>query len=265
MKKFNGKAIYEPSGKAAEYSPWACNFYTGCSNDCDYCYCKRGVMAHVWDTTPRLKKCFKNEEHALRTFIKELEKNLDAIKKTGIFFSFTTDPLLKETRALTWAAVTACQAYNVPVQLLTKCSLQPDEIPDFPHKNLIAIGFTLTGADELEPGASTNEERIESMQRLHERGYKTFASIEPVIDPFKAEDIILSTLGICDLYKVGLISGKGKDFYNSRYVVELWWTLRDLAMNGYKIYLKDSLLSYIDKERSTLKNFVGADYNIFNN
>ena len=36
--EFNGKAIYNPKGKAGEYAPWACNFYTGCSNDCEYCY-----------------------------------------------------------------------------------------------------------------------------------------------------------------------------------------------------------------------------------
>lgn len=57
--RFNGKAIYNPSGKAGEYSDWACNFYTGCSNNCDYCYCKKGVMSHVWSDTPKLKKCFR--------------------------------------------------------------------------------------------------------------------------------------------------------------------------------------------------------------
>ena len=36
MEKFNGKAIYNPSGKAGEYSTWACNFYVGCSNMCEY-------------------------------------------------------------------------------------------------------------------------------------------------------------------------------------------------------------------------------------
>lgn len=34
-KRFNGKAIYNPSGKAGEYSQWACNYFTGCSNECD--------------------------------------------------------------------------------------------------------------------------------------------------------------------------------------------------------------------------------------
>ena len=37
-KEYHGKAIYQPSGKAAEYGEWACNFHIGCSNWCDYCY-----------------------------------------------------------------------------------------------------------------------------------------------------------------------------------------------------------------------------------
>ena len=68
-KRFNGNAIYQPTGKAAEYAPWACNFYTGCSNNCLYCYCKRGVMSHVWTPYPNLKKIFKNETHAYEMFV----------------------------------------------------------------------------------------------------------------------------------------------------------------------------------------------------
>jgi hypothetical protein len=46
---FNGKAIYQPSGKAAEYAGYACNFYVGCSCGCTYCYngCSRKTSATV--------------------------------------------------------------------------------------------------------------------------------------------------------------------------------------------------------------------------
>lgn len=265
MKEFKGKALYQPKGKAKEYSPWAVNFYTGCSNDCDYCYCKRGVLGHTWSTTPRLKKCFKDEEHALEIFCKELIDNLGPLRDKGLFFSFTTDPLLSKTKALTWAGVALCQSHNVPVKILTKSSLAPDEIPDFPNKKQIAFGFTLTGADDLEPGASTNDERIKAMKILHQKGYKTFASIEPVIDPIRARQIILITSGYCELYKVGLISGKGKNFYY-RYQIEIFWRwLKVMAKFGVKIYPKDSLLKYLGIERANLKNFVTADYNFFNN
>ena len=47
MKKndFHGKAIYEPSGKAAEYSNWACNLYNGCPHSCTYCFNDHNIMA----------------------------------------------------------------------------------------------------------------------------------------------------------------------------------------------------------------------------
>lgn len=72
MEQFKGKAIYNPSGKAGEYSRWACNFYTGCSNGCDYCYCKKGILGHTMGgDTPTLKKCFRNEQHAIEVFFNE--------------------------------------------------------------------------------------------------------------------------------------------------------------------------------------------------
>jgi DNA repair photolyase len=105
---YHGKVIYNPSGKAGEYSYWACNFYVGCSNGCEYCYCKKGIFAPVMgQDKPQLKKCFKNETDAFEIFSKELDKNLGELQKHGLFFSFTTDPLLPETEMLTfWAAGT---------------------------------------------------------------------------------------------------------------------------------------------------------------
>lgn len=271
-RRFNGKAIYQPSGKAAEYSPWACNFYTGCSNDCEYCYCKSGVMSNVWSTEPRLKKCFKDEYDALAIFEGELKRNLEAVRKTGILFSFTTDPMLKKTYIWTLEAVGIALSYSVPVQILTKCT---DWLsgPDFQlmansylwkkKRHLVAFGFTLTGFDEKEPGASSNQERIEAMRELHEMGFKTFASIEPVITPAMSSNMIEATIDFCDLYKVGLISGKGKDFYNETHLKAFyaWLTLKS---SDLKIYLKDSFLSYFNiKRKDCPGNFVNSDYNIF--
>ncbi len=276
QKRFNGKAIYQPSGKAAEYSPWACNFYTGCSNDCEYCYCKRGVMSHVWSIKPELKKCFRNEIHALMVFKNELETAIGdypSIKEHGILFSFTTDPLLPETRDLTFKAIEIAMARNINVQVLTK---RADWIEEFERRmglkpNLygavedsVAFGFTLTGFDEKEPGASTNQERIEAMRELHDMGFKTFASIEPVITPAMSRNMIEATRGFCDLYKIGLISGKGKDFYNKDYLTLFYKWLLTRDPGYFQIYLKDSFLNYFGIPRENLcGNFVNSDYNIF--
>ena len=123
MKPFKGKAIYNPSGKAGEYSYWACNFYVGCSNGCTYCYCKKGILAPVMgQDKPQLKACFKSEKHALEVFGKELKENLEGLRKHGLFFSFTTDPMLAETYYLTLRAIGHCVNNSIPVKILTKCT-----------------------------------------------------------------------------------------------------------------------------------------------
>ena len=272
MKPFSGKALYEPKGKAAEYSPWAVNFYTGCSNDCEYCYCKRGVMSHVWDNKPHLKKCFLNEDDALATFIKELDRNLDNIGNSGILFSFTTDPMLPETKNLTLRAMEEAVMNDVPVKILTK---RADWLDEFiyrieinrcvydKNKHHIAFGFTLTGFDEKEPCACPNDDRICAMRVLHGLGFKTFASIEPIIDPKKSLEIIKETQDFCDLYKVGTMSGR-KMNYKWADMRRLMDYLVHKSREGKKIYLKKSFLDWMRLERDNLPGkFVTADYNIF--
>ena len=83
-KQFNGKAIYNPSGKAGEYSYWACNFYVGCSNMCEYCYCKKGILSNVMgQNKAQLKMCFKDEADALMVFKKNLFRIEPRYKSMG--------------------------------------------------------------------------------------------------------------------------------------------------------------------------------------
>lgn len=265
MTKFKGKAIYQPAGKAAEYAEWACNFYVGCSNGCTYCYLKKGRGAKILGgDKPTLKKCFKDEKHALEVFEKELKSNLSELQEKGLFFSFTTDPMLKETMDLTIKGAFIATHYGTPVKVLTKRADWVDYfLSSFNHGNRwlkhIAFGFTLTGQDELEPGASTNAERIEAMKKLHDAGFKTFASIEPVIDFESSYKMIRQTVGFCDLYKIGLESGKKYDQLDlDEFICN---TIADIE--AY-IYFKDSLLKAAGIERSELPaNCVTKDYNIF--
>ena len=274
MKK--GKAIYEPAGKAGEYAKYACNFYVGCSNDCDYCYCKRGVLGHAMGKPQAtLKKCFADEEQALRIFQKELRENINELQQHGLFFTFTSDPMLKECRSLTIKAIDYAVTFNVPCKILTKRADFLDDLPSewFVNnwtKERIAFGFTLTGCDELEKGANTNDERIETMHTLHIFGFKTFASIEPVIDIEKSYRMIRETLGCCDLYKIGLISGKRN--YNRDEVANFVRSVNGdmLELNTVKttmVYWKDSVIDYLNTNRNdirfTYNHCVNADYNIF--
>lgn len=264
-KIYSVKAIYTPKGKAGEYSRWACNFFTGCSNGCEYCYCRRGVLSSVWSDRPCLRKCFRDENHALECFIREAERNIDALREDGIFFSFTSDPALSGTWPLTIAAMQEALSRGIPVQVLTKMSL-PSYDPTLlsftgKWRGMTAMGFTLTGHDELEPGADTNAQRIEAMRFLHDTGFPTFASIEPIVDFESALRMIRETEGFCDLYKVGLMSGKKYSAEERKEAINMLEELK--KMPERKFYIKDSLISLTGMDRADLPgHFVSRGYHI---
>jgi len=249
------KAIYTPKGKAGEYAEWACNLYVGCSNDCSYCYCKRGVLAHAMGgPAPKLKSCFKDENHALDIFIKELEANLPELQKSSLFFTFSSDPMIPETRKLNWDCIVQAVINDVPVQVLTKnADFIKDEYIGLGHvmagakiHEKIAWGFTLTGRDDLEPGASRTEERIEAMEMLHRAGYRTFASLEPVVTPKVTASIAEKIAPYCDLIKVGLMSGVPHEYYKYNEVMDLAMRLNDAPV---AVQFKHSISDYLGWDR----------------
>lgn len=248
--KINGKALYAPKGAAREYGRVGCNFYTGCPHECEYCYLKRGAPSkQLGGTEARLKKCFKDEEDAKLVFIREMYRYHEYLRQTGIFFSFTTDPMIPETRELTRFAVSFANMHGVPVKILTKDASWIDiygrtmqtflASTFFPED--ISFGFTLTGRDDMEPNASSNQDRIEAMRYLHGLGFSTFASIEPVIDWQHSNMVVEMSLDCCDHYKIGLRSGVKKDYYNlinsSMWIDEL---TKKITLAGRTVYLKES-------------------------
>ena len=251
------KAIYRPKGRAREYSPWACNLYVGCQNDCTYCFNKRGFLGSVMGgPKAELKQCFKDEEDAFKTFVKELKKHQkDIIRDGDLLFSFTSDPCLPETIDLTFRCLAAAVIEKVPCLILTKKAdwilnkPRMDEAVEFLFRDYLAVGFTLTGCDELEPGASPNIKRIEAMHLLHETGIKTFASIEPVIDFKKSFDMIRRSVRWCDHYKIGLLSGDrhAYDRYLMPYDLETFvFDVNELLTENKKtVYWKKSVTDTI--------------------
>ena len=288
-----------PKGSAAEYAKYACNFYVGCSNACTYCFNKRWG----WGDVPTLKKCFKDENHALDVFKRELEANMGELQEHGLFFSFTSDLFLKETISLNVAAIDMCVNSWIPVKALTKRADWIDKHnynqrfynfpyyikPDYDDElrlsktadNMLAIGFSLTGRDDLEPFASTNAERIKAMRKLHAAGFKVWCSVEPIIDFSSSTRMMLECQDFCDHYKVGLQSGKQ---YDKDDVSDFIWnlinadrfTLRDLPLSEHKykefnsklkykkIYFKDNILKKAGIRREELPaNCVDRNFKIW--
>jgi len=247
---FKGKALYTTKGPAREYGRIGCSFYTGCPHECTYCYLKRGAPSkYLGRNEVRLKKCFKNEQHAADILLKEMDKHLEACRKHGIFVSFTTDPMIKETRLLTVSAIYDAIPRIIPVWVLTKDATFIHSAPIMTALNniyqdkrsSIHFGFTLTGHDEMEPRASTNDNRIMAMRWMSLMGFSTFASIEPVITWEAAERMVRQSLPYCDHYKLGLRSGVKKDYYDiaesGAAIERIVWTVENF---GKTIYLKES-------------------------
>lgn len=252
----NGKAIYSTKGAAREYGRIGCNFYTGCPHECAYCYLKRGAPSkQLGGNVVRLKRAFRNEEHALEVFRREVEKHIEQCRRDGIFFSFSTDPLIEETRDLTIAAARYCIEHDIPVWILTKDANFIDAC-EF-HKlvaytwaamrlHLLHVGFTLTWRSDMEPNASRNADRVLAMHDLYGLGVQTFASIEPVIDWPSARIAIRESRDVCKHYKIGLRSGVKKGYYNpEESVMAALGITKDLEGYRCTLYFKESLRRHL--------------------
>ena len=242
------KIIYHPVGKAGEYSPWAANFYNGCIHNCEYCYNNKGITAGtLGGTNVRLKKTLVDEVTAYETFCKELDKCKDNIIKDGtLHFNFVSDPCLPQTIDLNWKCIAYALSQDIPVQVLTKRSdwIQHPAVQDaLSNPNLLKVGFTLTGRDDLEPEASSNIDRIYAMRELYNAGVFTWASCEPIIDPKRTLEMIALTVDCCNEFKIGILSGKKS--YSPQDIRDLVVAVN--ALNPQKVSWKSSLLEFVKK------------------
>lgn len=270
MSKFKGKAIYEPSGAAYEYSHWACNLFTGCSNRCDYCYNRRGIgSALLGAEASTLKKSLGDPKKAFAIFEEELQKAKKLMKPDdSLFFSFVSDPMLPENRDLSLSCIELALEQGVKVQVLTKCT-DWVYVPHFLDECIIfsdsiAFGFTLTGMDALESNCVNNTaERLKAMQELKKHGFKVFASIEPVIDTDKAVRCIRKAKPYCDLFKIGLVSKMGIKFTKEQ-VTDFVEKVQFYVGNAVPIYWKRSVRTIVgDAYVDSWPNSVPSDYDIF--
>ena len=312
------KILSRPQGNAEEYGRWAVNPYKGCSHGCLYCYLKKGVWANgLGGNTAELKTGVVNEDHAYHLAMAEIIENREEIiKDGGLFMTFTSDPCAPETRGLFFRIIGSCIGHGatpkkqvVPVTLLTKCAdfcgyniktiettgqarrlmAWLNNIAMFNTELLrdrLAIGWTLTGRDELEPNASPNAERIEAMKWLSKK-YNVWASIEPVIDFRSALAMVYQAVNAgCQHFKIGLLTNNtrlvkkdfafGEHHFDAYKVIDCMHFIEDvmrLTEGRATVYWKQSVRDllgtvYSPAATDALLDFphaVGKDWNMFNN
>jgi DNA repair photolyase len=231
--------IYEPAGKAREYSPLALNLYKGCDHSCGYCYVnnirgletKSGIVTERADIIGQLKK--------------------DAKKFAGtdkqVLLSFTGDPYCKfnDTARLTRQALIILLENRIPVSILTKggkrCLQDLDLFLKFGDH--IKVGATLTFTDEdfrksAQPGAAPTIDRLEALAALHDAGVRTWASLEPVVIEDQSLQLIDLARLFVDEFRVGKLNHLTTNVY--------WRGFGEKAVaqvRGYrkKLYVKNDL------------------------
>jgi len=250
-----GKIIYSPKGKAAEYGSVAANIYNRCSNGCSYCYLNRGVLSHTLGSgDPSLKSGMGSEKEAIDIFCKELDRyRKEILEEREIFFTFSSDPCLKETMYANFTCMAIAMGEGIACRMLTKRADWLDTplgktllslalaAKNETGKDMLYVGFTLTGRDDLEPHASPNLERIAAMKILHGMGISTWASIEPVIDIPSSLMMIRLSKEVCGHYKIGLLSGGKRPTKE-----EVRSFMREAEEMARDIYWKKSVKEYVE-------------------
>ena len=200
--------IYEPRGRAREYAPLACNVYRGCDHQCSYCYAA--------SATQRSRSDFNIPATRGADFITRLTREAFKRQSRGqagrVLLCFTCDPYqrLDAELGLTRQAIQVLHNTGHAVEVLTKGGSRAlRDIDLLGPGDAFASTLTLLDAEsslEWEPGAATPADRIETIRAFHSAGVPTWGSLEPVLDPGIALEIIRQTHEFVDLFKVGRLN-----------------------------------------------------------
>lgn len=240
--------IYEPRGKAREYSDLAINLYTGCSHKCRYCYCpsimRKSLKEWAANPYPRTR--------ILKQLENDCKKATPEMKEKELLFSFMSDCYQSEEAAfLTRQALLLVEKHGFKkVNILTKAGFRAVKDFDiFERNQKWKFGSTIIMRTEAlreqwEPGAPSISSRYEAVKIAHKKGIYTWISIEPVIDTDEAIKVMQDLKHYVDLWKVGKLN------YNKKQESMIDWKQFYLdakkELDGCNVYWKKDLLKYKD-------------------
>jgi len=202
------KAIYQPKGRALEYSAWALNLYKGCTHGCFYCY---GPGAAY-----RSESEYFGDPRELKDVLKNIESDRNVLRDSGrpgpVLLSFLSDPYqpVEMETGLTRSVIKLLKEAGIKINILSKGGRRATRDFDLLGPDDWA-GTTLTFSDDEqsrteEPQAGIPSERLRYLRTAKENGINTWASIEPVVDPVQAVDLIKRSLPFTDHFKIGKLN-----------------------------------------------------------
>lgn len=234
--------IYRPTGRAAEFSPYALNLYTGCPHDCEYCWA-RGLGK-------------RRDKHYVHTDFRPQNISFESIRKDfqkhagmpeQVLMCFTTDPYVNGgDTTMTSYALTQALEFEVPVAILTKAP--SNAVRDFDvmaqFSDSLIMGTTLTTMQnfaDVEPFADDPLQRISAVWKAKKHGMRTWLSMEPAYSIGEALEIIEQTQSVFDHYKLGKMNYRKLPVDWTKYVIETATLLRSL---GKSFYIKNDLAAF---------------------
>ena len=170
-----------------EYGDYTMNHVFGCAHGCQYpCY--------AFLLKKRFGQVFSYEQwlepYLVSNTLELLDKEIPRLKKKihSVQLCFTTDPFMygyTEIEEMSLAAIKKLNDAGIKCTILTK-GILPATLSDFSANN--EYGITLISLDEsyrerIEPGAAPYMDRVTALRHLHEKGFKTWVSIEPYPTP----------------------------------------------------------------------------------
>lgn len=178
LKEIQSKTILS-SSKIYDY---AINPYVGCQHGCSYCYA-------------RFVKRFSGHKEPWGEFVDVkinaadlLEVEIDKKKRGSVWISGVCDPYqpLEGKYELSRKCLEILARHDWPVIIQTRSPLVLRDIEIIKKAPEIEVGFSITTADDdirklFEPHAPAIEARIETLEKLHRSGVKTYAMIAPVL------------------------------------------------------------------------------------
>ncbi len=199
--------IYEPQGRAGEYAELAANLYRGCPHGCLYCYAPAAT---------RTSRTAFAEVRPRKDALGQLERDAKRLRfdSREVLLSFTCDPYppLDDELQLTRRAIGILHAHGLAVNVLSKaglrCTRDFDLLAESPRSRF-GTSLTLRSKEASrvwEPGAAPPAERLAALQRARKLGIRTWASLEPVIDPQQTLSIIWEAAPWVDVFRIGKLN-----------------------------------------------------------
>lgn len=200
--------IYEPSGKAREYSELALNLYSGCAHKCKYCYCPSIMRKSLdeWSANPKART------NIIQQVRREASKMYGCEKE--LLLSFMSDPYQDDKSSfITRQALLDLERNKFQkVQILTKAGLMAVKDFDVIARNpgwkfgSTIIMRTEDVRQQWEPCAPSIASRYEAVKIANEMGIYTWVSVEPVVDPEEALKVISDLLPFVSFWKIGKLN-----------------------------------------------------------